>query len=113
MKRIFLCSPWAGATSLNLAYLRLAIRDSLSRGEAPFAPHAIYTQVLDDQKELERSIGFQAGLVWLDCTPYVGCYGDLGISPGMRLELDRAAKLGWVVEMRTVPGFEDWFGKRQ
>ena len=32
----------------NIQYAMLAVRDSLSRGEAPYASHLFYTQMLDD-----------------------------------------------------------------
>lgn len=112
MKRVFICSPYKGNTRLNLAYLRMCIRNSLSKGESPFAPHAMYTQALDDGIPHERQLGFNAGLVWLDCTPFIACYVDLGVSEGMQVELDRAAGLGWTIDMRRIPRFEEWLSKQ-
>jgi hypothetical protein len=44
MRRVVIESPYAGDVGLNLLYLRACLADSLSRGEAPYASHAIYTQ---------------------------------------------------------------------
>lgn len=113
MRRVFLCSPFAGDTRLNLSYLRQCIRDCISRDEAPFAAHAIYPGALDDSDEHERSLGLQAGLTWLEKSDYVAVYVDLGISPGMNGEITEAQRLGLQVEIRTIPGFKDWLGKEE
>lgn len=54
MRRVIIESPYAGNVEANATYLRRCLRDSLLRGEAPFASHAIYTLpgVLDDARSL-------------------------------------------------------------
>ena len=51
--KVQLESPFGAPTReniiTNVAYALLAMRDSLGRGEAPFASHLLYTQMLDDQ----------------------------------------------------------------
>ena len=56
MRRVIIESPYAGDVERNLRYLRACTRDSLMRGEAPFASHAIYSQpgVLDDHDPEQR-----------------------------------------------------------
>ena len=44
MVRVILESPYAGDIERNVKYARMAVRDSLSRGEAPIASHLLYTQ---------------------------------------------------------------------
>jgi hypothetical protein len=68
---------------MNRLYLRLALYDSLSRGEAPFASHAIYTQALNDAVEDERERGIKSGFAWGECASKVVAYEDLGLTPGM------------------------------
>jgi hypothetical protein len=59
MKLVVVESPYAGDVTRNLEYARAAMADCLARGEAPFASHALYTQigVLDDTKPEERKLG--------------------------------------------------------
>lgn len=106
MRRVVIESPYAGDVERNLRYLRACIRDSLQRGEAPFASHAIYTQpgVLDDSDPEQRRLGIGAGFAWWWGVEAVVFYEDLGWSPGMLAALDMAViraeeceirKLGW------------------
>ena len=54
--KVQLESPFGAPTReniiTNVAYALLAMRDSLGRGEAPFASHLLYTQMLDDQNPI-------------------------------------------------------------
>lgn len=107
MKPVVIESPYAGDVDRNLAYLRAALADSLRRGEAPFASHAIYTQpgVLDDTRPEERAKGINAGFVWGSLARARVFYIDLGWSGGMRAGFDEAIRLGQAIEYRTVPGW--------
>ena len=80
-------SPYAGGVERNLAYVRECMRDSLKRGEAPYASHALYTQpgVLDDCVPHERRLGIQAGFAWWNVAHHVAFYVDHGWSTGMRV----------------------------
>ncbi|GEM_PF-6649561 len=70
-------SPFKGETPVeeadNIAYAREAMRDSLYRGEAPFASHLLYPQALDDGDERERSMGIEAGLSMVNSLPEQRC----------------------------------------
>jgi hypothetical protein len=101
-------SPFAGNVELNLAYARAALHDCLLRGEAPFASHTIYTQpgVLDDTKPNERTLGIEAGFAFRYAAAKTVVYGDLGMSRGMQLGIEHAAKIpGHEVERRSLPGW--------
>lgn len=79
----------------NTYYARAAMLDCLLRGEAPYASHLLYTQVLDDDVEEERHRGMEAGIelshhLLLDEDAQHVFYDELGISGGMRAA---AAKL--------------------
>ena len=106
-------SPYAGDRSRNDAYLRAALWDSLARGEAPFASHAIYPQVLDDNDPAQRRLGVEAGFAWADQAPVaiVAVYVDLGISRGMQLGIDRAIDRRQIVERRSIPAWA-WAAER-
>ena len=65
MKRIFVCSPFAGDIARNVKVAEALCRRVMRSGHAPFAPHLLYPTFTDN-----------------------------GISSGMRRELDRAGQLG-------------------
>lgn len=84
-------SPYAGDIETNLAYARRCLLDSLKRGEAPLASHLLYTQVLDDSKPEERTLGIEAGLAWTKKVDKTVVYTDLGISSGMKAAIERSS----------------------
>lgn len=88
----------------NIQYARAAMKDSLSRGEAPYASHLLYTQdgVLDDTDPKEREWGITAGFAWRQVAKKTVVYNDLGISRGMQYGIDDAQKRGTPVEYRTL-----------
>lgn len=64
-------------------YAKKCLEHSLSLGEAPFASHLLYTQVLDDNVPEQREQGIDAGLAWLWVADKHVFYIDYGISEGM------------------------------
>lgn len=104
MRLVIVETPYAGDIERNVAYARACLRDCLSRGEAPFASHLLYTQpgILDDALPHERELGINAGLIWGEAAELTAVYTDLGISSGMRYGIERAAKAGRPVEYRTL-----------
>jgi hypothetical protein len=108
-KRVYLESPFAGDRERNAAYLKACMLDSLRRGEAPFASHALYTQFLDDDVPADRELGINAGLVWGETAELTVVYTDLGVSPGMQLGIERARSAGRPIEERSLPGWT-WTG---
>lgn len=97
-------SPFAGDVARNRRYLKACLRDSLRRGEFPFASHAIYTQVLDDRKADERRLGIRAGLAWAKHADATVIYADLGISRGMAAGISHANERGRTVTVRYLGG---------
>jgi hypothetical protein len=104
MKLVSIESPFAGNVAKNLRYARAALRDSLTRGEAPIASHLLYTQdgVLDDTLPDERRRGIAAGHAWMEKADLVAVYSDLGISSGMRQGVDEAEARKVPVIYRTI-----------
>jgi hypothetical protein len=108
MIRVIIESPFAGVDAeeraANIDYARLSMRDSLMRGEAPYASHLLYTQpgVLDDDVPAEREHGIKAGFAFRAMCDKTVVYTDRGISSGMRWGIDHAAKLGHAIEYRTL-----------
>ncbi len=115
MRLVIIESPYAGTVELHVAYARAALRDSLSRGEAPIAPHLLYPQILDDNDPAQRAHGIAAGLAWRKAcvdqpAPFhpvpalPAFYVDLGWSSGMRKALDIYQREGITTETRRIFG---------
>lgn len=102
MRLVIIESPYAGDVARNLAYARAAMLDCLNRGEAPWASHIIYPQVLDDTDPAQRAQGIEAGLAWGARADATVVYGNL-ITPGMRLGIERAHSVGRPIEYRIIP----------
>jgi hypothetical protein len=109
MKRVIIESPFSDGGDMDKrrlfdAYLKLCIKNSLSRGEAPFASHGFYTRVLDDNNSTERRQGMEAGFAWGQTAEIVAVYEDLGISPGMEESINRALKTSANITFRSLFG---------
>lgn len=90
-------SPFSAPTdkeiTRNVYYAMLAVRDSLGKGEAPYASHLFFTQLLDDSLENERILGIDAGLAVTANAKSTIIYADLGISTGMQYGMEVAERL--------------------
>lgn len=102
MKIVMIESPFAGEVERNIAYAKASLMDSLRKGEAPFAMHLLYPQVLADKNKDERALGIQAGLAWSKVAEAIIFYTDYGMSPGMLLALEQAKKLNKPIEFRAI-----------
>lgn len=90
MKRVLIESPYAGDLDANVSYAQLCMLDCLKRGEAPFASHLLYTQMLRDDDPYQRALGIEAGLCWGIAAHMTAVYLDRGVSNGMRCGIERA-----------------------
>jgi hypothetical protein len=114
MRRVIVESPYAGNSPWrviaffqrmrNRQYARAAVRDSLMRGESPFASHLIYTQpgILRDRIPSERQQGIDAGFAWRGVADATVVYIDKGVSKGMALGIKTAKVSGFPVEFRRI-----------
>lgn len=102
MRRVVIESPYAGDVDLNEEYARRCMMDSVSREEAPFASHLLYTQILDDTDPDEREQGLSLGSAWAQVADLVAIYTDLGISKGMEFGMTLAQTSGIPVEYRSL-----------
>jgi len=80
-------SPWRGAKNISIAkeYLRACIRDSLFRGEVPWASHAMlcWTEALLDEEVEQREEGIQINFQMIERADLIAFYVDKGLSKGM------------------------------
>lgn len=95
-------APTRGGIVRNVYYTMLAVRDSLERGEVPYASHLFYTQMLDDNTPHERQLGIDAGLIIGRLAELTAVYVDLGVSRGMEYGIESAKKAGRSVEIRRL-----------
>lgn len=111
-------SPWAGLganqvdernllQSKAAIYLRKCIRDSLARGEIPWASHAMFalSRSLYEEDADQRMEGIEIGKRAIkDLASKVVFYVDHGISPGMQQARTWAIMNGVEIEMRKIYG---------
>lgn len=102
MNRVIIESPLRGNWNVNIEYARQCLADCLKRGESPLASHLLYTQILDDNIEVERELGMAAGMAWIQVADYVVVYTDLGISDGMREGIKYARTIGLNIMYRSL-----------
>lgn len=97
-------SPYAGDVEANVEYARRCMADSLDRGESPFLSHLLYTQVLDDNDEVQRKSGIQAGINVQEWAHKVVFYLDRGFSKGMEHGLRNVIDKQLEYEFRRLDG---------
>jgi len=110
-------SPYSGKNEeeikRNILYARACVKDSLLRGEVPFASHLFDTQpgILNDNIPEERDMGINAGKELIEALPNIATivYQDLGISRGVQYGIDRATQNGRNIEYRLLE--EGWESK--
>jgi len=90
--RVFIASPYAGEVERNVRRAKRLVVDALALHCAPYAPHLLYVNHLDDNNPVERQRGIDAGLAWLEACDEVWSWGL--ISPGMLREIEHANSLG-------------------
>jgi len=95
-------SPYAGDVPRNEEYARRCIKDCLDRGEAPYASHLLYTQVLDDTDPPQRKLGMEAGFEVVRRSDYTVVYEDYGISGDMEDGIEIAKDAGHEIKRRTI-----------
>lgn len=106
MRLVIIESPFRGKdfnkSLLYREYLDACIRDSIERGESPYASHRIIPGALDDSIPAERDKGIRAGYAWWKHAAAIVFYVDHGISEGMHKALQRAKTMQLTVEVRKL-----------
>jgi len=103
MKRVFICSPFAGDIERNVEIAKKLCCMAMDQGYAPFAPHPLYPRFVDDHDPKERSAGISCGLAYMETCSEVWAFTGNGISKGMQQELSHAREIGkTIVEIHEV-----------
>lgn len=93
MKKVFVCSPYAGDTEMNIINAQAYCRLELMLGNAPFASHLLYPQFVNDDIPEQRASGIAAGIEFMKTCDEFHIYGDI-ISKGMSQEIAAWRALG-------------------
>ena len=93
-QRVYICSRYAGDIEHNVRVALALCRMAVEAGLAPFAPHLLFTQFLDDTDLAQREIGISLGLRFMEVCDVVWVYSGEGVSDGMRREIEHARRLG-------------------
>lgn len=101
-KRVVIISPLRGDYARNHRYALLCAKDCIQRGESPFASHLFYPLFLDDQLPDDRFAGMNAGRDWMEAAQVIAVYTDLGISEGMKGDIEFAQKRKMIPQYRTL-----------
>lgn len=88
-KLVYIASPLSGDVENNLDFARQACRYAIAQNVTPFAPHLLYTQMLDDSDPAERQLGVNMGNQMLALCQELWLCGD-HISAGMEKERELA-----------------------
>lgn len=104
MKRAFVISPYAGDVTRNVAYAQRALHYCFAAGYAPFAGHLVYPQVLNDDDPKDREFGMTSAYAFLAVCDVAFSFMDLGVSRGMRADLEAARRLKIRIEYLSITG---------
>lgn len=108
MRKVFICSPFRptgrnpeAERMRNVDRARQACRMAIDEGLLPLAPHLYFTQMLDDEKPIERVLGMSYGSMWLDEADEMWVIGP-DITEGMKTELKYARQRKIPIKMKKV-----------
>ena len=102
-RRILICSRYAGDIEHNVEVAQTLCRMAVEAGCAPFAPHLLYPQFLNEDDPDQRDLGISLGLRFMEACDEVWVYTGDGVSRGMRRELEHARQLDKsIAEIREV-----------
>lgn len=101
--RVFICSPFTTNTQEGIDKNAQAARDyaryAVLQGYAPFVPHLLYPQFLDEFSETERELGLVCGFSFMDtCEELWAFVPETGLSKGMLAEIKYARSKGITVK---------------
>jgi len=97
MKLVFICSRYKATETTTIEQhieraKQLCVQ-AIMQGMAPFAPHLLYTQILDDNMPEARNTGMNCGLTFLKHCDIMWVDSQNGISEGMAIEIALAQQL--------------------
>ena len=100
----FMAEDYTKASQMSRYSIR-AVKDSLSKMEAPLANHAFYHEALNVRNPIERDIGLLTNLSWMKAADLVAVYVDFGITPAMQVAINAAMLRNKRIEYRTIGSY--------
>ena len=100
--KVIIESPYRDNIKRNTEYAKKCLRDSLDRKESPLCFHLLYTQVLNEENDLERDFGIQTSFEWHKFSDKLVVYEDYGITYGMEMAINLAKVHKIPVEFRKI-----------
>ena len=88
---VYICSPYSGDIKTNTAKTREYCRFAVDEGQVPVAPHLMFPQFMDEEKE--RELALQMDLVLLEKCDELWVFGSVW-SEGMKAEIAEAGRRG-------------------
>ena len=101
---ISLESPFASDPIENIHYAYECCKDSIAKGESPYASHLLFPQFLDDKDPAARAAGLRLSDAWRHKADKIVFYTDKGWSAGMQHALDFVKAHGKGAEFRALSG---------
>jgi len=93
MNIVYIASPYAGEVERNIRNAKRYCQFAVRQGVVPLAPHLLFPQFLDDNKEAERRLGLDFALTLLDRCDEMWVFTTAGrMSNGMATEIAYAKK---------------------
>ena len=92
---IYVCSPYAGDIDRNTDRAKRCSRFVVDKGGIPLAPHLLFPQFMEEEKE--RELALFMDIVLLSKCSELWVFGD-AITEGMRREIRYAQRKGKIVK---------------
>lgn len=89
MRKVFVCSRYAGDTEANTIRAKAICRYVVDIGNVPFAPHLLFPQFMNEHGG-DRYTGINLGLSYLEVCDMILVDTSQGISEGMSIEIAHA-----------------------
>ena len=102
MIRALILAPYDLENTTHVVYMERVFKDSLERGEAPFAAHIFYSIYLDYDDIRERAIGSTFTTMWIKAADVVAVYTDYSRSVEMEIGVKEAVMYNKVVAFRSI-----------
>lgn len=97
---VYVCSPFSGDVVGNIEKARRYCRFAVDEGYIPIAPHLLFPQFLNDDKQVELELGLHFGNVLMSHCSEVWVFGE-SISDGMAEEIKRAKRKNYLIRYFT------------
>lgn len=81
---VYICSPYSGDIEVNIEKTKTYCRHAVREGHVPVAPHLMFPQFLNEDKD--RELALQMDLVLLERCDELWVFGET-VTSGMKAEI--------------------------